>query len=303
MKTSKIFVGVNGATLGGFSSPVVAVYPAQKGGKESYMLLESGKVGILKGSRINGVGVARYLAENGFALAQPGNEAAAKLADIVDVQDGIRLVSDATFKKCGEFQQQFAGKTCTLVPFDRTRPVRKVDVEQPRGFVSMISDLTIAFTTGSVKTTYVPGSGDLDSISPTNGWLVGPEGDASNLPRIKDNDDDLIEHAVYTMCNSGLGTIVGAHNLVENENMPADGLFYRGPLTIALTNGDRLLVGGTSDDMVAVQYLRNDAVLYQRVAHITAPKLGPVIGDIAAVLVRVAEMDAQPVKKASKKAA
>lgn len=301
MKTSKIYVGVNGATLGGFSSPVIAVYPVQKGGKESYALLEGGKVGILKGTRINGVGVARFLSENGFELAQPGNEAAAKLADVVDVQDGIQLVSDATFKKCGEFQQQFAGKTCTLVPFDPSRPVRKVDVEHGNGIVTMIGDFTTGFTSGAVKTAYVPGTGDLNSIALTQGWLVGPEGDA-NLPRVK--DDELIEHAVYTMCNSGLGTLVGAkQHLTENEHMPPNGLFYKGPLEVALPNGDGLLVGGTSDDMVAVQYLRNDAVLYQRVAHITAPKLYAVIGDIAAVLVRVAEMDAEPVKKASKKKA
>lgn len=301
MKTSKIFVGVNGATLAGFSSPVVAVYPVQKGGKESYMLLEGGKIGVLKGARINGKGVPTFLKENGFELAQPGNKLAEKLADFVDTQEGQQLVSDATFKKCGEFQQQFAGKTCTLVPFDPSRPVRKVDVEHANGMVSMIGDFTTGFTSGAVKTAYVPGSGDLDSISPTKGWLVGPEGDA-NLPRVK--DDELIEHAVYTMCNSGLGTLVGEkQHLDENEHMPPNGLFYKGPLQMALTNGDRLLVGGTSDDMLAVQYLRNGAVLYQRVAHISAPKLGPVIGDIAAVLVRVAEMDAQPVKKASKKAA
>jgi hypothetical protein len=301
MKTTKIFVGANGATLSGFNAPVVAVYPVQKGGKESYMLFEDGKVGVLKGSRINGKGVPTFLMENGFELAQPGNAQAEKLADFVDTREGRTLVSDATFKKCGEFQQQFAGKTCTLVPFDPSCPVRKIDVEQGNGIVSMLGDFTTAFTSGTVKIAHVPGSGDLDRISPTKGWLVGPEGDA-NLPRVK--DDELIEHAVYTMSNSGLGTLVGEkQHLDENEHMPPNGLFYKGPLQMALPNGDCLLVGGTSDDMLAVQYLRNDAVLYQRVAHLTSMMLGAVIGDIAAVLVRVAEMDAQPVKKAKKKAA
>jgi hypothetical protein len=302
MKTTKIFVGVNGAALGGFSSPVVAVYPVQKGGKESYMLLEGGKVGVLKGSRINGKGVPTFLLENGFELAQPGNPLAEQLADFVDTQDGQKLVSDATFKQCGEFQEKYAGKTCTLVPFDPARPVRTVDVEPARGIVTMIGDFETGFTSGAVKTAYVPGSGDLDSIALTKGWLVGPEVDATTLPRVK--DDELIEHAVYTMCNSGLGTLVGEkQHLDENEHMPPNGLFYKGPLQMALPNGDYLLVGGTSDDMLAVQYLRNDAVLYQRVAHFSAPKLGALIGDIAAVLVRVAEIDAQPVKKAKKKAA
>lgn len=302
MKTSKIFVGVNGATLGGFSSPVVAVYPVQKGGKESYMLLDGGKIGILKGSRINGKGVPTFLKENGFELAEPGNAAAEKLADFVDTQDGQKLVSDATFKQCGEFQEKYAGQTCTLVPFDPTLPIRKVDVELPRGIITMIGDFTTGLTTGAINTAYVPGSSDLASIALTKGWLVGPEVDATNLPRVE--NDELIEHAVYTMCNSGMGTLVGEkQHLTENEHMPPDGLFYKGPLQVALTNGDTLLVGGTPDDMIAVQYLRNDAVLYQRVAHFSAPKLGPVIGDIAAVLVRVAEMDAQPVKKAKKKAA
>jgi hypothetical protein len=302
MKTSKIFVGVNGATLA-FQSGVnaVAVYPVQKGGKKSYALTDTGKLINFTGSRINGVGIARFLKENGFDLAQPGDTAAAKLADFLDVIDGTDLVSTAMSTRSGELQKQFSGKTCTFVPFDPDQAIRQVEVEADRSYITHMFDLESGFDAAMVKTVYQPGSGYVD-VSLSKGWLVGPDADASSLPRMNEVKE-LIEYAVYAICASGLGTLVGAQNLVTNETSLAFGLFYKGPLEIALMNGDRLLVGGTADDLLAVKYLRNNVVLYSRIDSFSAPKLGPVIGDIAAVLVRVAELDAQPVKKALKKAA
>jgi len=302
MKTSKIFVGVNGAALaftGGAAG--IAVYPVQKGGKESFALLDTGKLGTIKGSRINGVGVARFLTDSGFALAEPGNEAAAKLADMLDVREGTDLVAHAMSDYAGMLQKKYAGQTCAFVPFDPDKAIRQVEVEA--NCISTLSclDMVQQFNSARVKTVYKPGEGFMD-VDLAKGWLVGPDVDTSTLPRLNEAME-IVEHAVYAICNAGLGTLVGAQNLVPDENMPVDGLFYKGPLKVVLTNGDHLLVGGTSDGLLATQYLRNDAVLYSRVGCFSAPKLGPVIGDIAAVLVRVSEMDAQPVKKALKKAA
>lgn len=302
MKTSKIFVGVNGATLS-FQSGVkaVAVYPIQKGGKKSYALTEGGKLINFPGSRINGVGIARFLKDNGFELAQPGNASAAKLADALDVLEGTELVSTAMSNRSNTLQKEFGGKTCTFVPYDPDQAIRQVEIEADRGYVSHMFDLESGFDAALVKTVYKRDCGFMD-VSLSKGWLVGPEADASTLPRMNEVKE-LIEHAVFAICASGLGTLVGAQNLVENEEALAFGLFYKGPLEIALTSGDRLRVGGTADDLLAVQYLRNDIVLYSRMDSFSAPKLGSVIGDIAAVLVRVAELDTQPVKKAMKKAA
>lgn len=302
MKANKIFVGINGATLS-FASGVkaVAVYPIQKGGKKSYALTDTGKLINFTGSRINGIGIARYLKENGFALAQPGDEAAAKLADYLDIIDGTDLVSKQMSNRSNEMQKQFSGKTCTFVPFDPTKEIRQVEVEESRGYVTHIFDLESKFDAAAIKTVYQPGSGYID-VSLSKGWLVAADVDASTLPRMTE-DQELIEHAVYAICAAGLGTLTGAQNLVTNEETLAFGLFYKGPLKITLTNGDRLLVGGTADDLLAVKYLRNNEVLHKRVDSISDVRLGPVIGDIAAVLVRVAEMDAEPPKKALKKAA
>ena len=302
MKTTQIYVGVNGGTLTCFSAgSVVAVYPAPKGTDKSYLLLETGKIGVLKGARIGGVGIPRYLKENGFELAKTGNENAAKLADYLDVQEGSALVSDALTKVAGELQQRLSGKTCTFVPFDPDQAIRQVEVEANCRSTCVRFDLVSGFNCAMVKTTYTPGSGYMD-VALSEGWLVGPDVDVTTLPRMTE-DKQLIEHAVFAMCAGGLGTLVGAQNLVWDDNPAEDALYTRGMLEVALVNGDRLQVGGTSDDRLATQYLREGVVVYSRIDSFSAPKLGPVIGDIAAVLVRVAEMDAEPLKKALKKAA
>lgn len=301
MKATQIFVGINGTTPRIGDCVALAVYPAQKGEDKSYVLSDSGKVRTLKGARINGVGVARYLKESGFELAQPGNEAAAKLADWLDCEAGRDLVSKQMSNRSNELQKQFSGKTCTFVPFDPDQAIRQVEVEADRGYVTHIFDLASGFDAAAIKTVHQPGSGFID-VSLSKGWLVDSDVDTSTLPRMNE-DKELIEHAVYAICASGLGTLVGAYNLVSAENPGVDAVFTRGSLEVALANGDRLLTGGTSDDLLATQYIRNGEVLYSRVDSFSAPKLGPVIGDIAAVLVRVAEMDAEPTKKKLKKAA
>jgi hypothetical protein len=111
-----------------------------------------------------------------------------------------------------------------------------------------------------------------------------------------------VERAVFIICNCGLGTLVGAPNLVPVENGAVDAPYLKGQLEFALRNTDTVLVGITAGDVLEVTYRRNGEALYSR-AGLAGVALREVIGSIAAVLVRVAELDAAPVKKASKKAA
>lgn len=302
MKTSKIFVPTGAAMLS-FSGGVtaVAVYPIQKGGKRSYALTGSGKLIHFSGSRINGKGIPRHLTELGYQLAPEGHIAAAKLADMVDCLEGRTLVENAMSDHALAVQRKFSGKICTFVPFSPTEEVRQVEIEQNVGYTSVLFDLDSGFTSSLVKTVYKPGSGYLD-ISLTKGWLVSQETDITQLPRLTESRE-LIEHAIYAICNSGLGELVGPQNLVWPDEPAEDEVFTRGKLTVALANGDTLVAGGTADDLLAVHYIRNNKLLYARQASFSDLKMGSVIGDIAAVMVRVAELDAQPVKKALKKAA
>lgn len=302
MKTSKIFVATGNATLT-FPSGVkaVAVYPIQKGGKRSYALTEAGKLINFPGSRINGKGIPRYLAESGYEQAPAGNYAAEKLADMLDCLDGTKLVEEAMSNQAEKLQLKFSGQVCTFVPFSPAEEIRQVEVESNVGYGTILFDLESGFSASLIKTVYKIGCGYLD-ISLSKGWLVPQDTDVTKLPRMTDSHE-LMERAVYAICNSGLGELVGPHNLEFLEDSAAAEVFARGKLTIALTNGDTLLVGGTADDLMAVHYVRNGTLLYSRTDSFSALKVGAVIGDIAAVLVRVAELDAQPVKKALKKAA
>ena len=301
MKQEQIYVGINGATLTLTKGKAVAVFPPRKGENGSYMLLESGQAVKVRGTRINGVGVPRYLKENGFALAEPGNVLAARLADLVDIQDGTDLVEAASQTRAAELQRQFAGQACTFVPFDESQTSVSVQVLEPRGSQTISFDLTAAFSSGTVGIAYVPGGRLGSELALSAGWLVGPDGDAGSVPRNTEYGG-LVERAVYIICNCGLGTLVGARNLVADDESPVDAPYPRGLLEFALANGDRVQVGSTGCDELEVVYRRAGDVLYSR-SGMTNARLGDVIGNIAAVMVRVGEMDARPAKKAKNKAA
>lgn len=301
MKTNKIYVGMNGAALSFQSgSKGVAVYPAQKGEKKSYVLLSTGKITSFGDKRINGLGIARYLTENGFVLAQPGDINAEKLADAVDREEGRALVGTASVEYAQALQAKYAGQVCTFVPFDADKPVRSEQVKHRDGGVRWAADLHAGFNAGVVETEYVAGRGTMDA-SLGEGWLVGPEEDASLVPRNTEYGG-LIERAVFLICNSGLGALVGAKNLEMDDESTKDATYPRGKLTVALANGDSLVVGSTGGDELGATYYRDGVMLYERIG-MTEPRLGDVLADIMAVVVRVKDMDAAPVKKARKKAA
>jgi hypothetical protein len=301
MKTNKIYVCVNGAALS-FNSGAkgVAVYPAQKGDAKSHVLLSTGATTSFKEKRINGIGIARYLAENGFVLAQPGDACAEKLADAMDREEGLSLVGSASVEQAQALQAKYAGQVCTYVPFDADKPIRTETVKHRDGGVRWAADLQAGFNSGVVETEYVPGRGTMDA-SLGEGWLVGPDQDASQLPRNTEYGG-LIERAVFIICNSGLGTLTGEQNLEMNAAATEDATYPRGKLEIELTSGDRLVVGSTGGDELGATYYRGGAALYERIG-MTNPRLGDVLGDILAVLVRVKDMDETQTKKTRKKAA
>lgn len=301
MKANNILVGINGATLTLTKSKAVAAFPPRKGENVSYMLSESGQLLKVPGARIAGVGVVRFLKLNGFDVAQPGDPLAAKLADLLDIREGTELVEKASQRRTAELQREFAGKECTFVPFDEERPCEVVTVEPPRGSIITSFDLTSGFSSGAVQTAYRPGSTYGMDLALSAGWLVGPESDAAQLPR-NTGYGGLVERAVYVICNVGLARLVGAKNLVMDENAAENSPYPRGQLELALENDDRIVVGITGGDELEVAYLREGAVLYSRTG-MPHPRLGEVIGAIAAVMVRVEELDAVPVKKSRKKAA
>ncbi len=297
MKANQVFVGVNGAALElGNGRRAVAVFPARKGEAYSHALLESGSLVRLKGSRINGVGVARYLSSNGFELALPGNKLADRLADEVDAIDGVELVQEATNKKAVELQSKFAGKTCTFVPFDETKSSAEVSVKAPEGFISISADLVEGFCAGNVQIEYVASSNCGFSVALSAGWLVEPEHEL-HLPRNSEYGGP-VERAVFIMCNSGMGSLVGSQNLAMSD----DPDYPRGKLEMVLDNGDFLIVAINGGDEPEVSYIRGGEVIYSRTG-MYGTRLHDAVGAVAAVFVRVMELDLQKVKRSRKKAA
>ena len=295
MKASKIFVGKNNATLDLTSGAKgVAVYPAQKGDKYSFILLDTGKMVPLKGSRIAGVGVARYLTESGFELAQPGNPLAERLADLLDMREGTILVEEASQARARELQSSLAHQVCTYVPFDADKEPVQVTVDAPGYFSTTVYDMN-GFACAGVQLKFDRhATGVGSSVTFHQGWLVGPEGDVAAVPRNNDYGGP-IERAIFTMVNCGMGKLIGAQNLEMNDHEP----YPRGSLTMQLPSGDLLVAGINAIDELEVQYQRDGATIYQR-GGLEDMRFGAVVGSIAGVLVRVAELDAQAQAKVRK---
>ncbi len=67
--------------------------------------------------------------------------------------------------------------------------------------------------------------------------------------------------------------------------------FPRGSMTMRLPNDDQIIVGIDAVDELVVQYMTDGNIIYSRTGMIE-PRLGEVIGCIAAVIIRVNEMSA-----------
>lgn len=295
MKACKIYVGINGNTLELASgAKAVAVYPAQKGDKESVILMDSGAFGRLKGARINGVGIARYLTEHGFELASADNPEALKLADYLDADEGRKMVGEVSSLRAHELQQRFGGQTCTYVPFDPECACVEVQVEPSRGYSITAFNMATRFNSGVVQVAL-----PMADVQLSSGWLVGPDELAADMPRSTEYGG-LVEQAVFVICNSGLGTLEGLANLAMTD--APDATYPRGSMTVRLSADDLIVVGIDACDEVVVEYRRGDTTLYSR-QFVASPYLGEVIGNIAAALVRVRELDAIPAKKNARKKA
>lgn len=304
MKASQIYVGIPGAYLH-FQSGArgIAVYPVQKGGTESYVLLNTGKLATLKGARINGVGVPRFLTNSGFVLAEPGDENAAKLADMLDIREGLRQAESASSKKAAELQSKLGGQVCTYVPFDADKAVETVRVEQSKGYEvnTQVFHLDRGMSSGAVRMEFsLEGGLSRMDVDLSQGWLLGPQEDPETAPRGTEYGGTL-EQAVYFLANCGIGTLEGPKNLVMDEDCSEDEVFARGKLTLRLANGDMLLAGSCASDVLTVHYVRNEKVLYQRTG-LNGTRLGDFVGAIMAAVVRVQELDAVPAKKLRKAA-
>ncbi len=305
MKSKKIYVpGSNGETIFfANSEKALAFFPVEKGGKGSFVLTDNGRKIILNGARINGVSPARYAAEQGMVLAEGGNEAANRLADMLDIAEATQMVERISRERATELQKELGGQTYLYVPFEDGKTAELAAIRPYEGIGGYVVDSS-GFTSGKVDVEF--GSQLGSCVQMHKGWLVDQSISPASLPRVS-AFGGLIEHAIFTMCNCGMGEIEGSAHVVMNEQASSDPVFARGKVSMRLKNGDLLTAGAGALDELRVTYERNGAVVYQRSGVVCGsqnPNLGTYIGAIAAVIVRVNEMDAyKPSKSRAKKAA
>lgn len=294
MKTSHVLVcGINsGISVSGVN--VVAVLPHKKGEKISYCLLADGRISLVKGTRLGGVGIVKAFTSDGFVPAPAGDDGAEKLALKADHADGLKLVEEAAQAAAMSIMKENALKTVKFVPYDASQPTRTCELDEAKGFVSVAVSFGEAFTDALVRVKYGQGM----DLGIGKGWIVDNTVNEAELPRVTEYGGP-IERAVYTIANSRLATLVGNHHLEMNPDAAENDPYPRGKVTLKLANGDLLVVGTDSSDELVVSYVREDKVIYQ-VNGMTKPEYGSIIGDIASALVRVNEMDAFAASKKPK---
>lgn len=279
----------------------VAICLPQKGEKKTYLLYASGRSGYLEGARIQGVGVKRFFAEQGFAPVAEEDPRAIKLADLMDVRRGLALVEEASRNRAQALQRELAGQRCLYVPFDETQERVEVTVSAPDYCTTTVIDLHAGFNSGAVKVQAEPENGYRTSVTLSSGWLRPISAESTRTP-VSTEYGGIVEKAVYFFVNSGLGVLHASCHLELDLKADETSAFPRGLIPIDLPCGDVLQVGIDGVDELLVRYVRAGQVIYER-SGLYDVRLGDAIGAIAAALVRVMDLDAAPKPKARKKAA
>ena len=279
----------------------VAICLPGKGEKKTYFLYSSGRSGYIEGSRIRGVGVKRFFAEQGFELASEQDPRAIQLADLMDVRRGLALVEEVSRNRAQALQRELAGQRCLYVPFDAEQKRAEVTVSAPDYCTTTVIDLNAGFTSGAVSVQPEPENGYRSSVTLSSGWLRPLSAQSTRTP-VSTEYGGIVEKAVYFIVNSGLGVLHASCHLEMDLRADETSVFPRGLIPVDLPNGDVLEVGIDGMDELLVRYVRAGEVIYQR-SGLYDVRPGDAIGAIAAVLVRVADMDAAPKAKSRKKAA
>ncbi len=183
MKIQKILVSTTPMMLSN-GALAVAVYPAGKGEDKSYILTDSGKKTHLKGSRIDGVGVTRYLKERGYVPAAQDNPKARMLADLMDIADATKMVEEASREQARYIQKKHAEQSMVWVPFDPKKAIANVKMPEYDGFSTTTFNLLAGLSIGTVKLesseNYNPELGW--SLQLNEGWLLEPHHDVNQMP-------------------------------------------------------------------------------------------------------------------------
>ena len=257
--------------------------------------------------RIKGVGVTRYITELGYVTAPEGDSIAATLRDCIDMDAGRKMVQKASADHAKRLQKLYGGSECAYVPFNPHHAIQRIKVSVDDGMNSYSIGIGSGFTSACVRGDYSQGENFVMTADLGTGWVVDPAVEPSGMPRSTDYGG-VVELAVFAIVNSGVGTFIGTTSLQIDENAAVDTPYPGGKMVIGLSGStDQVIVGIDAGDELSVEYVRDNKVIYQRnglgYKGTTHLSLGVAIGSIAAVLARVAALDAAATPKNAKKAA
>lgn len=267
----------------------IAVLPAGKDDKASFVLTNRNRAVRITAKRINNVGVARFAADQGFVPAAENDPNAIRLLDLVDTNTGVDYVTDASYKEVLRLQQAYGGQHCLFVPFDPEKPIRNIQVRVNLG--TRCTQISSGISCSVLQGEYIPGdlSYTMDAVL-SGGWVVPAGTDITKLPRSTEYGG-VVELAMFIMSACGIGTLLDDGTLKPSEGEDVTDKYPRGRMAMKIAGTeDVLFVGIDAVDELQVEYVRDGNVIYKR-SGLEGLREQDAVGSIAAVLVRVADMD------------
>lgn len=270
----RIFVGISGAKLalegGRFA---VAVCLPRPGCPTTYLLLDTGDLGSLDAPQFAGAtGELALATEASFEVAPVGHPDALRLADLIDVDQGLALAISSSIRKAVTIAETKNATHWTYVPFSAgEQPVAVVIKQHPE--LGTRTNVVEGFTSALVDVEPNPLHPlEGNAVAFSEGWLLPnpvPAGTVAQVPRL--TDASVVAHAVFTICSCGLGTLAAAHTPVAFK--------------IQVSPDDVVKVEVSPEHLV-VAYWHASLLLYSRTCAIPS-RMGDAVGAITAVLIRV----------------
>jgi len=286
---------------------VIAIRPVAKGESYSYCLTDAGQMVRLKDKMLQGMGVERFIKEKGYMPAPALHQAAAKLRDLIAIEEATDMVSRASRAEAERMQSELTLQEVLYVPFDAERPSVKCIISDTPFTKTLIDGSGFIPGLIEAKTTDGEGRSRQFDMSLSAGWVLVEGAARANAPRATEYGG-LVEHAAYCIASAGLASVQLPGNLLVPENQTVDEAFPRGRLVLVVAGcNDEIVIGIDGADELVVQYCRDGAVIIQR--HGLCENggrltLGAAVGSIAAVmlLARHADEKSRPTRAKNKAA-
>jgi hypothetical protein len=310
IKAALVATAATKALLFNGNREVVAAVPPSVGDKHWGAIDAQGRFVRFSGAKLGGLGVEKFLLNQGYVPAEPGDPRATRLLDQLAARAAVKTAEEASQRASSAMQERFAGQRVMVVPFAANKPAQEALIKQTTmSVMSVILGMGVGMSSGVVQTEYRPEDKTLrtQDVQVNAEWIC-PEGeDPSTMPRVSDYGGP-VEEAGFLLTNIGLTEFIGSPHLECPVEPADDDPMPRGAMQLRLKeDGSILKVGIDAMDELVVQLWRNGAMVRERhgileIGGNQAVNVGNCVGSILGIVVLDAWAQAAQPKKLKKAA-